>query len=195
MKDAEYLFKQTAAERKRIGRGDYSKKRGSKSKKCSLPHDGLTRKEWERMNGEIKTYSMERPVKWETFKQWPVEIQKNYLAGLQEKFNAKSSDIAAMLGVSPKTLFLLTRQIGFAFKMSRSKVNLEAWKAFLGEEIIGKVVEPEVLVAAEENSAIEVREPEKIDTVDVDQLRVDHLCCLLQALKGTGAKVTIEVTL
>ena len=51
MNDAEYLFKQTSSERKRIGRGDYNKKRQG-GKAIRFPSDHLTKKEIEAMSGE-----------------------------------------------------------------------------------------------------------------------------------------------
>lgn len=199
MNDAEYLFNQISAERKRIGRGDFNKKRQG-GKQVRLPSDNLSRKEWEKMNGECKSYDMAKPVKWEAFKQWPADLQRSYLQGLQDEFNAKSADISAMFGISTLTLGKFAKLIGYKFKKSKAYLKANAWKAFLGEEIIGKVVAPEppaeVLVCAdEESSAIEVQEPVKVDMTDPADVRIDYLCCLLKSLKGTGTVIDLKIVI
>ena len=58
MTDEEYIFRQTERERKRDGRGAFNRVCGSKSKKCSLPSDHMTRKEIIAMSGEVQTYTL-----------------------------------------------------------------------------------------------------------------------------------------
>jgi hypothetical protein len=205
MRDAEYLFKQTAVERKRIGRGDFNKKRQG-GKQVRLPSDNMSRKEWERMNGECKSFNMAKPVKWAAFKQWPADLQRNYLTGLQEKFNAKSGHMAAMFGVSTKTLFLLTQTIGFKFSRGKAPLRKSDWYAFVNggpvkeepvkEDPVKEELPPEVLATSEEEtSAIKVQEPVKVDMTDPADLRIEYLCCLLTSLKGTGTVVELKIVI
>ena len=44
MNDVEFILREEAKEKKSAGRGYHAKKNGSKSKKCSLPHDNLSKK-------------------------------------------------------------------------------------------------------------------------------------------------------
>lgn len=44
LSDEEYTFRQDIKEKKSIGRGAFAKKNGSKSKKCTLPYEYLTKK-------------------------------------------------------------------------------------------------------------------------------------------------------
>ena len=60
-------FDYDAMQKKRIARGAMHMKRGSKSKKCSLPHDGLTAAQLRRLNGPVSTYKMDEPMDWEGF--------------------------------------------------------------------------------------------------------------------------------
>ena len=205
MRDAEYLFKQTSLERKRIGRGDFNNKRQG-GKQVRLPSDNMSRKEWEKMNGECKSFNLAKPVKWAAFKQWPADLQRNYLTGLQEKFNAKSGHMAAMFGVSTKTLFLLTQTIGFKFSRGKAPLLKSAWYAFVnGEQVKEDLVKedsvkeelpPEVLAPSEEEtSAIKVQGPVKVDMTDPADLRIDYLCCLLKSLKGTGTVIDLKIVI
>lgn len=207
MKDAEYLFKQTERERKRIGRGDFNKKRQG-GKHIRFPSDHLTKKEREALNGECKSYSMEKPVKWAEFRQWPSDLQKNYLLGLEDRFSVRVPHIADMLGVSQKTVYLLTKELGITHSRQHdSGKDLTDWYRFLGMEPLGvektaeEVEETETTV---EETAEEVEETEtsvEKTAEDISAVEVGEpdfairLAELLAAFRGTGAKLTIEVVL
>ena len=87
-------FDYEVMQKKRIARGAAHMKRGSKSKKCSLPSDHMTPAEWKRRNGPVSTYSLNKPMDWETFKSLPVDIQQSYIDILQSRFNVTTSAIS-----------------------------------------------------------------------------------------------------
>lgn len=97
MEDVEYVFRQDIREKKSIGRGIYHKKNGSKSKKCTLPSDYLTRKEKNKMNSEVSNWSMQRLYPYAEFKQMPKDLQAEYVTGLVNKYNITVSVIAKEL--------------------------------------------------------------------------------------------------
>ena len=75
MTDEEYIFRQIERERKRDGRGVFNRVCGSKSKKCSLPSDHMTRKEIIAMSGEVQTYTLNEAHLWTEIENWPDEIR------------------------------------------------------------------------------------------------------------------------
>lgn len=86
---------------------------GSKSKKCTLPHERLTKKERESMNGEVKTYNVGKPMNWLTFKGMPLDLQKQYIRRLQLTFSANDAMLADMFGISRPTVALYrNRELG-----------------------------------------------------------------------------------
>jgi hypothetical protein len=188
MTDVEYLFRQTERDRKRDGRGAYNKKGGSKSKKCSLPSDKMTQKEWKKMNGPVVSYNMNKPVSWKEFKLWPDDIQREYLQLLMEKYSVGTPELSKMFGVSDKQMQDRRKKIGLAAKRGGKRPPiLPEWWVFLGEakpvEILPEKVSEETEIPSEK-----VEPP-------ADEAEILRLAALLSALKGTGAKVTIEVTL
>lgn len=94
LSDEEYVFRQDIREKKAAGRGAFHKKNGSKSKKCTLPSDYLTRKEKMAMSGECKTYDMRKFYTYEEFKTFPDDIQLKYINGLINRYNVTVSMIA-----------------------------------------------------------------------------------------------------
>lgn len=75
MTDEKYVFTQTIKERNAIKSGARHKKCGSKSKKCTLPGDYLTKKEKENMNGPISTYKIKGASRTE-FQSYPADIRQ-----------------------------------------------------------------------------------------------------------------------
>lgn len=135
MTDERYVFQQTERERKRLSRGAYSKKNGSKSRMCRLPSDGMTKAEKQALNGEVMKYELSKPMNWKQFKAMPKDIQKEYLQKLTDDIGASRKDIAEMFGIKAQQLsdYLLINHKG-EYYFRGKKRNQEAFlKWFCGE--------------------------------------------------------------
>lgn len=204
MGDAEYLFNLTSSERKRIGRGAYNKKRGG-GKTVRLSTDHMTEKERRKMDGEVKSYPMNKPVRYVEIVTWPVDLQRQYFMGLGEKYGPRSKDLQEMLGCSSSTFSIMMRNCGLNEGRRKQRPhktrNPEGWKVFLAgnasPERITPATEPE---KAEDPATAQVRtsEPEPAQTSDPGKetgLNVLALASLFDSLRGSGAKISIEITL
>lgn len=134
MNDSEFLFRQTERETKRIARGSYNRKCGSKSKKCSLPSDRMTKGEWKRMNGPVNSFnpaSMKKEYRWDAFSAMPLDIQKAYLQNLVENHGARVRDIADYLGTNAGNMsnFLWRKKI--KLNTTPARKASPAWLDFL----------------------------------------------------------------
>ena len=141
MNDVEFILKEDIKEKKQAGRGYYHKKNGSKSKKCHLPSDSLSKKEIEKMNGECKVYNLNKPMSYSNFCAMPVDLRIKYLEMLRDKFGANQTAISKMMGVADTTLashrakFLDSKPVFRSYKHSR--LDIEAWNKFInGEEAV-----------------------------------------------------------
>lgn len=94
MTDLQYVYQSDIREKKSIGRGAFHKKCGSKSKKCTLPSDYLTRKEKAKLNSECKSWGMKKFYSWEEFKQMPDDIRLQYVNSLINRYNIGLATIA-----------------------------------------------------------------------------------------------------
>lgn len=193
MTDAEKVFKQTVQERKRIARGAKHKRMGG-GHIVSLPSDKLTEKEKIMLNGEVTTYKLDKPVKWATFKTWPGDIRREYILGLQKKYHASSGMIYKMLGISQSVYFKEMQRLNIDGGMKPPK-DKTAWEAFLAWEAFIATAEPEP-DETEKPEALTIAEKcaeyERARNLQIDE---KNLASFLLSLRGTGAKVTIEVTL
>lgn len=147
MNDIEFILKEDIKKKKQAGSGYRYKKNGSKSKKCSLPSDHLSKKEIEKMNGECKVYNLNKPMSYSNFCAMPVDLRIKYLEMLRDKFGANQTEISKMMNVAQSTLashrckFLNNKP---AFPSSnRSKLDKEAWNKFINGEDAENAVESE----------------------------------------------------
>lgn len=132
-------FDYDALQKKRLARNAKYKKNGSKSKKCTLPSDYLSRKEREKMNGEVKNFNLKKKYSWYEFTAMPSDIQKEYLERLRDIYGATMTEISVELfGVSQTTLADYSKNHGRRFagifpkgKRQRTDDQVNKWKEFV----------------------------------------------------------------
>ena len=144
MKDFDYDVKQ----KKDIARSAGKKVNGAKSRRCSLPHDGLNSKQLEALNGPVKSYNLSKPMTWAELKAMPAELQKEYLRKLGVRFNPTSYALAEMLGTTHTTVGRLLRELGLSRPKGQrmTEGDKKAWEFFLadGEQPEAEEQAPEI---------------------------------------------------
>ena len=183
-------FDYDAMQKKRIARGASHMKRGSKSKKCTLPSDYLTDAQKRRLNGPVSTYKLDEPMSWESFKAMPEDLQKKYILNLQETYQANNDMLGKMFGVTGVSVCKMRHALGIGAmgqsKMTRDEVAVRdaKWNAFCNGVVGGKpgdVKEPEPDIDTElaEEQSLEVcgvdiineepvKAPEQIEIEEMD---------------------------
>ena len=133
MKDEEYLFHRTCREQKNIARSARNKRtHNGKGGRVKFPSDYMTKKELQKMNGEVKSYRLNEPMTWEEFKAMPDDIKETYVKLLREKFDVPDMYIAEMMGVSKDKVFRLFNKLGLLREQrkGRKKWDTEGFKAW-----------------------------------------------------------------
>lgn len=148
-------FDYDVMQKKRIASGAVHRKRGSKSKKCTLPSDYLTKKELKAMNGEVKSYNIHERIDWKKFKTLPEDVAIAHVNWLIETFGCNAEAIGRSLGVSKGCVFVWAKTQGIKFDYRRFIPSKE-WLTFLGEM---PVVEPEVVEETVEEATEAVIDP------------------------------------
>lgn len=97
-------FEYEVMQRKRLAHQASHRKRGSKSKKCPMSTDYMTKKQWIERCGDVMTYQLGKPMSWNDFKKMPVHIQKEYLLDMIKRYSATASDLARMFGITATTI-------------------------------------------------------------------------------------------
>ena len=127
------------------------------------------------MNGEVITFELDQPRSWEEYKELPDHVKIDYLLFLQKKYNAGPSMIGSMMGMSRGTIEKEMNRLKVERKATRGHRTGKQMKVW--GEFLYKGYEP---VPSEIAEAIDQPMP---------------LAELLDMLRGTGAKITIELTL
>lgn len=141
-------FDYDVMQKKRIASGAAHRKRGAKSKKCTLPHDNLTQKELRALSGEVKTYKTHERLTWAQFKALPDDLAAEHIAYLVDTFGANIGAIAAALGVCYDSVFKYLKSKGIKLK-KRVFIETSEWLAFIGELVETKPAPVEPAVAEE----------------------------------------------
>ena len=104
--DEAFDFMEDCKEKKIIGRSAHNR-RGNCGKRgrVMLLSDILTKKQRESLNGECKTYHMNKPMNWDMFISMPTDLQVEYIKTLRKKFNVPDFQIAHMLDVPIDILY------------------------------------------------------------------------------------------
>lgn len=203
MDDAEYIFRQDIKEKKSAGRGSFHRKCGSKSKKCTLPHEYLTKKEKEALNSTITSWNMNSFYDYATFKTMPQDLQIEYLQGLTDKYKISCSVISEVLFKSSKGTLASYLEARDIF----SKIH---WNTFTGMKArvynaeFSKVVNDSDVDNSEKNDDISAPvsvassdEPYsgqlKNTSISMDGFDLDTFTWLAQKYFGQNVTVTILV--
>lgn len=177
-------FDYDAMQKKRIARGAAHMKRGSKSKKCSLPSDHLTPAQLRRLNGPVITYKLDEPMNWESFKAMPEDLQKKYILNLQETYQANNDMLGKMFGVTGVSVCRMRHALGVGAmgqsKMTRDEIAVRdaKWDAFCNGVVGGKPGESKEDEEPDEPEQIEIEEMKPIEESveeSIDILIPDHV--------------------
>ena len=174
-------FDYDAMQKKRIARGAAHMKRGSKSKKCTLPSDYLTAAQKRRLNGPVSTYKLDEPMNWESFKAMPEDLQKKYILNLQETYQANNDMLGKMFGVTGVSVCKMRHALGIGAmgqsKMTRDEVAVRdaKWDAFCNGVVGGKPGEVEEVKVEESHNEIEEFESFDDSTDDPEQIEIREM--------------------
>ena len=193
MTDERYVFQQTERERKRISRGAYNKKNGSKSKMCRLPSDGMTKAEKQAMNGEVMSYELNKPMNWNQFKVMPNDIQKEYLLKLTDELGAGRKEVADMFGVNTQSLsdYLLSKHKGVCFFRGKRR-NTEAFMKWLCSDTAENVKD-----SGSETEVIENKRCTFNEVVEAGNLilcgTAKDICGMIERVIGNNTRYKVQI--
>ena len=162
-------FDYDALQKKRIAAGARHMKRGSRSKRCSLPSDNLTPAQLKRRNGPVSTYKLDAPMRWDDFKAMPVDLQKQYLTNLVETYGATNEMLGDMFYVHPTHVGSVKKALGVVSHnprhLSKAKKDIrdQMWAAFCNGVVGGGDAVKETPREPEKAATLPVRCPDELE--------------------------------
>ncbi|MDB7829192.1 hypothetical protein [Intestinimonas butyriciproducens] len=125
--------------KKRLANQAKYRKCGSKSKKCPMSTDHMTRRQWEKRCGEVMTYQLRKPMAWKDFKAQPIHIQKMYIEDLMGVYDVTATDLARMFDVTPATVLRHCGKDGLDVRFTKGKhmnaQQRDMFEKFLRDEL------------------------------------------------------------
>lgn len=131
MTDEKYTFVQEVREKKSLAKSSRSRRtHAGKGGAVRFPHDNMKKKEREKLNGELKTYNLDTPMTFEEFKALPVDLAREWVARIRDKYGAvPTAEIAKVLGCHPVTArnYFRTLNIPATKRSPFDKAKFYAW--------------------------------------------------------------------
>lgn len=135
--DDKYTLVETNKERAAVARSSRHRKAGSRSRKVPMRTDYMTPAQLRKENGPVMTYNMNAPITMRDLRTWPIDLQREYMRRIDDRFHVPEPYIAVMLGVTATTLSQYRTSIGVPAGVKRPKPSAEVqalWDAFVGGE-------------------------------------------------------------
>lgn len=136
--DEKYVFVSDVIDKKRTARGSHNKRTHcGRGGSVRLPSDNMTRKELNKMNGDVKSYRMNDPMTWEEFKSMPDDLRITYIKLLREKFHVSDTKIGEMLGVAQRTISSEISRLGIGLgkRHKHTGFDKDVWEAWRNRTI------------------------------------------------------------
>ena len=198
-------FEYDCYRKKTVAHSAARRKGGSKSKKCSLPSDHMTQKQWNERCGQVMSYNIGRPMAWAEFSQLPKDLKEEYMNNLIEKYNANARTIAEVFGVSVATVFRVVKNDDLNVTFLKGKhpagEKYEAFRRFMtgdiGSEDDAVVDDVEVIKETSEEAKLPAEEQKtKLDSFTMNfsgEINVDMLANSLRYILSGSKTAKIQI--
>lgn len=191
--------------KKNVAHSAARRKGGSKSKKCSLPSDRMTQKQWNERCGQVMSYSIGKPMTWAEFSKLPKDLKEEYMNNLIEKYNANARTMAEVFGVSVATVFRVVKNDNLNVTFLKGKhpagEKYEAFRRFMDgdsgveEDIVINDAEVFAEVTEETNSIGDVQKT-KLDSFTMNfsgEINVDMVSNSLRYILSGAKNAKIQI--
>ena len=173
-------FDYDVLQKKRTAAGARHMKRGSRSKRCSLPSDNLTPAQLKRRNGPVSTYKLDAPMRWDDFKAMPVDLQKKYLTNLIETYGATNEMLGDMFYVRPTHVGTVKKALGVVSHNphrlvgEKKAIRDQMWAAFCNGVVGGGDAVKETPNAPKKVETLPARCPDELGEAALTQAKPER---------------------
>ena len=100
MPDEQYVMISDSIEKKKIAHSSHNRKTHcGKGGRVKFPSDYLSKKELKAMNGDVKSYNLNKPMTWEEFRNMPQDLQIMYIKKLRNEFGVPDIVLSKAMGI------------------------------------------------------------------------------------------------
>ena len=136
--DEQYVMISDSIEKKKIARSSHNRKTHcGKGGRVKFPSDYLSKKELKAMNGEVKSYNLNRPMTWEEFRSMPQDLQIIYIKKLRNEFGVPDIVLGKAMGVCKSSFSKAMKDLNLSLGKSAGATS----KQWFGSEKSSKFSE------------------------------------------------------
>lgn len=158
MTDEKYTLISDIKEKKAAARGAFARKRGSKSKRCTLPSDNLTPAQLKRRNSQVSTVKLNQPITYAELQTLTPSLKFLYIDNLIHHYKARRVDLVAMLGITQRTFSKMAEALpGKLIFEGKPKHPAPEWLEFIGGQ--APEIVPDESTPIVEMQPIEIEQP------------------------------------
>ena len=178
--DEQYVMISDSIEKKKIARSSHNRKTHcGKGGRVKFPSDYLSKKELKAMNGDVKSYNLNRPMTWKEFRSMPQDLQIMYIKKLRNEFEVPDIVLCKAMGICKSSFskamsdlnLSLGRSAGAKGKQwldsEKSFKFFEYWNKFNKEKAVEEDSVEDEAEAVEENNVNE--EAEDVKEMDISK--------------------------
>lgn len=119
MPDEQYVMISDSIEKKKIAHSSHNRKAHcGKGGRVKFPSDYLSKKELKAMNGDVKSYNLNKPMPWEEFKSMPQDLQIMYIKKLRNEFGVPDIVLSKAMGVCKSSFSKAMRDLNLSLGKS-----------------------------------------------------------------------------
>lgn len=138
MPDEQYVMISDSIEKKKIAHSSHNRKTHcGKGGRVKFPSDYLSKKELKAMNGDVKSYNLNKPMTWEEFRSMPQDLQIMYIKKLRNEFGVPDIVLSKAMGVCKSSFSKAMRDLNLSLGKSAGATG----KQWLNSEKTSKFYE------------------------------------------------------
>ena len=213
MPDEQYVMISDSIEKKKIAHSSYNRKTHcGKGGRVKFPSDYLSKKELKAMNGDVKSYNLNRPMTWKEFRSMPQDLQIMYIKKLRNEFGVPDIVLGKAMGVCKSSFSKAMRDLNLSLGKSagatskqwlNSEKSLkfsEYWNRFKNKEDVVEEdsVGDEAKVVEEMDNPEEKSNDYMMDNIDISEINygvgvtVDHVAEPEHIIIPTGGRLSFD---
>ena len=182
MPDEQYVMISDSIEKKKIAHSSHNRKTHcGKGGRVKFPSDYLSKKELKAMNGDVKSYNLNRPMTWKEFRSMPQDLQIMYIKKLRNEFGVPDIVLSKSMGVCKSSFSKAMKDLKLSLGKSagatgkqwlnseKSSKFSEYWNKFENkkEDALEKAIVEDEAEAAEEDNVN--KESENVKETDISK--------------------------
>ena len=132
--DEQYVMISDSIEKKKIARSSHNRKTHcGKGGRVKFPSDYLSKKELKAMNGDVKSYNLNKPMTWKEFRSMPQDLQIMYIKKLRNEFGVPDIVLGKAMGICKSSFSRVMSELNLSLGKcagAKSKQWLDSEKSF-----------------------------------------------------------------